>query len=928
MCDQNSSEQVVKHAQEQQMQAPQPEQQLQPQWEQYQAPVHEDKFERQKRLRGFRRRISQDELEQLRRKSQYTFQQMADVGEIHQAKAGSHHIVKNLNRAITSVLGEQIYDRVDAIRMSGEEQDRTVRLHHARGTQLADSGRQVFKYRFAGTGYRQWREDQNGLRGKAHLLTPEDYERKSRQISEKMMRLADMMDSSDMTTWTEKQRAEYQELRHQLEKLYEQMEAQDEYGEMVQLGDKTKKYVLKKTSQDGKKVAYSIAGALMKLGGNYGDYSIESNVESFLQLAQGDLEPIFRKWDADGQPGEDISMLIRGHSRGGVASLIGPMKLQKWLNDNWPQYADKVKFEITQNDPVAGITSNWKEKGQVDIRGDEKELAKRGMAPLKNAETTVIYSLHTEHPVFFRPQDVRGAKRVILAPFKHSVGMEQLDESQVRVRRDSDGNEVERREKAHRTGYTDLKTGEVYRQTGLNELDTGFYILDQGNHLVKIDSYEQAEKIIDLAVKGTHLQWRRHSHIKDVAKAWFDENRSVEEIEKQAQDEQRERDQFLEQVLGSEKKSVFLDRRDSRQMTDVKTATNELVHALAQPLERDAVKEQCRAICDCYQKVIRTCAVYMGSHTPFTSVGRARKRMVGQLQKRAETEQRYFADYDNHIRPLLEMHEGEETSWNRILADARSVRMNKLSDAEGASLAQLKNGESDTLIRGDKVYRFRRENDLLAQYSSVRKNVAARDLSELLGVSGLYEQARFAETRVEANGRMPAHTVRGVLTRESGGEPLVEIRRKARQQNVRLQYTPQALQQMQMIRVMDLLMGHFTRGEDDFQVQIEEEQVQGGMSRWTVTQVRSQNHENAFEEKSLDEQYQGNVTLHTLFGREKLSKEQEAFLGQLNALSDELIDFRLGHALTPAELEQLKIRVHEVQRLYRLKRQTGISDIF
>ena len=33
MCDQNSSEQVVKHAQEQQMQAPQPEQQLQPQWE-------------------------------------------------------------------------------------------------------------------------------------------------------------------------------------------------------------------------------------------------------------------------------------------------------------------------------------------------------------------------------------------------------------------------------------------------------------------------------------------------------------------------------------------------------------------------------------------------------------------------------------------------------------------------------------------------------------------------------------------------------------------------------------------------------------------------------------------------------------------------------------------------------------------------------
>lgn len=925
MCDGNSSEQVVKHAQEQQMQAPQTEQQLQPQWERYQAPEHEDKFEKQKRLRGFRRKISQEELEQLRRKSQYTFPQATDVGGIHQVKAGAPHVVKKLNQAITDVLGEQIYEHIDAIKMSEEEQDRTVRLHHARGTQLADSGRQVFKYRFAGTGYRQWREDQNGLRGKARLMAPEDYEKKSRQISEKMMRLADTMDSSDMATWSEKQRTEYQELRRQLEKLYEQLEAQDEYGEMVQLGNKTRKYVLKKTSQDGKKVAYSIAGALMKIGGNYGDYSIESNVESFLQLAQGDLEPIFRKWDEDGQAGEDISMLIRGHSRGGVASLIGPMKLQKWLNDNWPQYADKVKFEITQNDPVAGITSNWKEKGQVDIQGDEKELAKRGMAPLKNAETTVIYSLHTEHPVFFRPQDVRGAKRVILAPFKHSVGMEQLDESQVRVRRDQNGNEVERREKAHRTGYTDLKTGEVYRQTGLNELDTGFYILDQGNHLVKIDSYEQAEKIIDLAVKGKHSQWRRHSHIKDVAKAWFHENRSVDEIQRQAQDEQSRSEQFLEQVLASEKKSVFLDSRDSRQMTDVKAAVNELVDALAQPLERDAASQQCRAIYDCYQKLIRMCETYTGRHTPFTSVGRARKRMVEQLQKRAETEQKYFADYDNRIRPLLEMHEGEAVSWDRILADARSVRMNKLSGQEGAVLAQLRNGASATLTRGDKTYDFTRENDLLAQSSTVRKNVAARDLSELLGVSGLYEQARFAEAHVEVNGRIPAHTVRGVLTRASEGKPLVQIRQRAEKEHAHLQYSPEALRQIQMIRVMDVLMGYTTRAQDDFLVKVARGQSSADGKNWIITQVSSKEHARAFEEKGLDEQMQGNVTLERLFGSTRLAPDQNALLEQLNTLSDELIDFRLGHALTHRELAGLKTRIHEVQRLYRLQKQNNFS---
>lgn len=924
MC--NENEHMRQHTQRIQPKMPQQEQEMH--WENYQAPQQEQRLESLRRIRGYQERISNEEREQLRRKSEYTFQRVNDSGEIHHAKAASSQQIKHINDAIIQVLGDQIYEHVQAIQMSESEQDRTVKLHHARGTQLVDQGKQVFKYRFAGTGFKQWRQDQNGLRGKASYMSQEAYDSKAQQLADQMRELADRVGTADQTQWTKKQRETYQSIQTQMEKLAVIAQAMKAYGESVQINGQEKKYVLRKSTMDGKKVTYSIAGALAN-GTNYGAYSIENNVESFLQVSKQDLESIFRKWEADGQPGEDIHLLIRGHSRGGVASIIAAMKLQKWINDNWSQYAKKVRFDVTQYDPVAGFTSNWKEKAGLNIRGDEKELAKRGMAPLKHAETTVVYSLHTNYPVFFRPQDVRGAKRVILTPFKHSAGLDQLDESQVRVRKDEQGNEIERREKAHVAGYTDLKTGEVYRQTGLSELDTGLYILDQGNHLVKIDNYEQAEKIIDLAVQGTHSQWRRHSHIKDIAKAWFQENQSVDELQKQAQENQSQTNEMFEQVLGSQKQSVFLSAGDSRQMTEVKEAVRRLRDALAGSVDTEQIRQQCAQIADCYQDLIEKCQTYTGSHTPFTATGRARKHMIEQLLKRSQAEWAYFSDYTKKIQPVLEnAHEGEPFTWERVLLSLRSVRMDKLSDNEAGTLDQLKNGASDTVIRGNKTYRFQRENDLLAQSSSVRKDVAACDLAELLGLPGLYEQARFAEAQVKENGRIPAHTLRGVLTRESGGEPLGDVIRRAQAQNKRLQYSPQAWQQMQMIRAMDVLMGHFTRGENDFQVQIEEEQVQGGMSRVTVTQVRSKNHEDAFEEKSLDEQYQGSVTFRTLFGSEQLSREQKTFLGELDSLSDDLIDFRLGHALTAKELAQLKIRVHEVQRLYRLQKQTGVSDIF
>lgn len=62
------------------------------------------------------------------------------------------------------------------------------------------------------------------------------------------------------------------------------------------------------------------------------------------------------------------------------------------------------------------------------------------------------------------------------------------------------------------------------------------YILDQSNILIKITNYEDAERIIDRALKGTHLQWRRHGIIRDVVKAWFQENQNVDQLNQQSEE--------------------------------------------------------------------------------------------------------------------------------------------------------------------------------------------------------------------------------------------------------------------------------------------------------------------------------------------------------------------------------------------------------
>lgn len=259
----------------------------------------------------------------------------------------------------------------------------------------------------------------------------------------------------------------------------------------------------------------------MKAGiSNRGDYSIHNLSNYMLDAGKDFLEPIFKEWkelDDDPKKIHPVTVAMKGHSRGGVAVSHGAMKVQNWIKENYPDYAKYVKFETIQLDPVAGYGSDHGVKRNINLTEEKREdlqgeMKKRGMSSLgESANTTVIYSLHTEHDHYFSPQVVDGAKRVILTTGKHSVNLENVDDTQ----------KTKFLNKSHRQGYMDVSTGEMYRNSGLSELPEGIYIADEKNRLIRIPSAEAGQKILQEVLKDTSGQEGRHNRINEVMENWF-----------------------------------------------------------------------------------------------------------------------------------------------------------------------------------------------------------------------------------------------------------------------------------------------------------------------------------------------------------------------------------------------------------------------
>ena len=126
-----------------------------------------------------------------------------------------------------------------------------------------------------------------------------------------------------------------------------------------------------------------------------------------MQLMAADyLTNIFREWQSDRNfsiaTTPPVRILIQGHSRGGVAAAEGALLIRQWVQKNYPEFVDKVAFDLIQYDPVpGGDTASYQSTTLKD-----KKHKKPGLGD--SANTTVVYSVHTDHSKMFTPPDRQG----------------------------------------------------------------------------------------------------------------------------------------------------------------------------------------------------------------------------------------------------------------------------------------------------------------------------------------------------------------------------------------------------------------------------------------------------------------------------------------------------------------------------------------
>lgn len=419
-------------------------------------------------------------------------------------------------RAVVDQLMPYVYDRVDMMRSATAVDLRKSVLHHARGAEIVarNGADDVLEFDMAGSSFQTPRADYAGLKGKGKYRRPDGTEVKP----QKQLKVS-WYNRLRSYLWIPGVRTPEEIAAENLRRLANDPIYQ-RYGASQTINGVKHEHVRRKDSLH--RTRFSIAGAqAMKGLSNSGEYSIEKTRGYMLELGKSYLSPIFDSWlDGTGAP-HDVHILIRGHSRGGVSAIEGAMMLKYWLHNDprYQRFEDRVKFELTQMDPVPGLGSRFGVNERVDLSGTA--ALRKGndhMLPLGNsAETTVMYSLHTEHSVGFTPQEVLGAKRVIIMATPHSVSLKERAAGSVLT-----GGAVQDTQ-VRRASFTDADSGEVYRGSGINHLREGVYIVDEANTLVRLTSYEQAQRIIATILSdGAHSgQKARHEVIDNVIRAWF-----------------------------------------------------------------------------------------------------------------------------------------------------------------------------------------------------------------------------------------------------------------------------------------------------------------------------------------------------------------------------------------------------------------------
>ena len=517
----------------------------------------------------------------------------------HQKEHKIGSVKEAVMRAVAQGKMEDPYRKYEQLKADSVKE---TNLHAAHGTKLQKLGGHVLEFDLAGSGYKQFQSRHAGLDGQDHyyrdevLIPLEDIDKgkkwevrwwnrmpgflrrifgaageseiqKQNQVIDEF-ELSDRQKKSVNTGSAARAKAGPQATADSEKSSEKRSEAliRQKFGvrsKLEGLSDKKYIYVKDKTVENPDhtktyRLRYSMPGSQSTILGywkgarNKGEYSIQNVSEYMLTAGKQYLETIFKEWDNEKNPvkkedpSDAVTIMVKGHSRGGISAVQGAMMLKYWLKTNYPRYENRVKFKLLQMDPVAGFGSDHGIKRKINLMEEKRpelrqEMAERRMAPLGNAgDATVVYSLHTDHPFFFSPQSVDGAKRIILTAANHGVNLGKVDESQ-KAYGDT---------KAHRKGYMDLSTGEMYRSSGLHELPEGIYIADENNRLIKVPNLEVGRSIIGEVLEHTNGQEKRHERIDEVMKNWFEAHAK----EKKADSVKKEKEKVVLPVKGAAEK--------------------------------------------------------------------------------------------------------------------------------------------------------------------------------------------------------------------------------------------------------------------------------------------------------------------------------------------------------------------------------------
>lgn len=380
----------------------------------------------------------------------------------------SSGITGNIRDAIRSYAPKAYDGYFERINKAKNEK---IPLHHSFGSENAMLGR-VISFNVAGSSFSEPLRYEEGLAGKSNLLLDDGRKlrkgKKDHVYRYSTQGSGEKLDGSQLKAYADKRLDEV-------------------YGEGGALGHD---HIRKKESPDGRKVKYSISGPrIAKLGiasgwFDVGTYKIANTREYVYSLGKQQLETLFRD-PVFRHSKEPILFTFTGHSRGGVGVIEGAMKLKYLIQQKYPQYIDRIRFETLLYDPVPGPESRLTSSVNhaINLKEQTEEMRKAGMAPLDSRDhTTVMYSMGCNHKNFFTPMKVMGADTVILTGHSHDAGLKNLEKQENLI---------------HRKAYLNAQNGEAYRASGLCKMPSGVYIADENNVMVQAKDMGMVECVID-----------------------------------------------------------------------------------------------------------------------------------------------------------------------------------------------------------------------------------------------------------------------------------------------------------------------------------------------------------------------------------------------------------------------------------------------